>query len=99
MSPFKVGDVVQPNPDIMTTISKYPKGTGFKVLAVHYLPGNDPEGNVDLRLPDGTIEPLFPVSRLLPAPRGARDDEAADLSSSRPVVNGFALTVSLQPGP
>jgi hypothetical protein len=61
---FKIGDFVQPIPDLATTISKYPEGSRFMVLALHHNACQDPAGNVDLQLPDGNVEPCFPVSRL-----------------------------------
>lgn len=84
MDTLKIGDFVQPNPDVMSTLSKYPQGTRFEVLALYRQPGHDPAGNVDLQLPDGRVEPLFPVSRLRPA-TGAREDlDPSHLKPSSP---------------
>ncbi|MDT3377368.1 hypothetical protein RNI52_08535 [Labrys neptuniae] len=60
-----IGDVVRVKSDAVSSLSEmFSAETTFEVIALHFGPGNDPEGNVDLRRPDGTIEPWFPASRL-----------------------------------
>ena len=60
-----IGDVVRVKSDAVSSLSEmFGAETTFEVIALHFGPGNDPEGNVDLRRPDGTIEPWFPASRL-----------------------------------
>lgn len=60
-----IGDVVRVKSDAVSTLSEmFSAETTFEVVALHFGPGNDPEGNVDLRRPDGRIEPWVPASRL-----------------------------------
>lgn len=60
-----IGDVVRIKSNAVSSLSEMFGGeTTFEVVALHFGPGNDPEGNVDLRRPDGTIKPWFPASRL-----------------------------------
>lgn len=60
-----IGDVVRVKSDTVSSLSEmFSAETTFEVIALHFGPGNDPEGNVDLRRPDGKIEPWFPASRL-----------------------------------
>lgn len=60
-----IGDVVRVKPGITTSLSTmFDADTTFKVIALHFGPGHDPEGNADLMRPDGTVEPWFPASRL-----------------------------------
>ncbi|GLS20576.1 hypothetical protein GCM10007874_35930 [Labrys miyagiensis] len=60
-----IGDVVRVKSDAVSSLSeRVDAETTFEVIALHFGPGNDPEGNVDLRRPDGKIEPWFPASRL-----------------------------------
>ncbi|PRH89094.1 hypothetical protein C5L14_00410 [Labrys okinawensis] len=64
-----IGDVVRIKPGIVTSLSvMFDIDATFEVVALHFGPGNDPEGNVDLMRPDGKIEPWFPASRLEKAP-------------------------------
>jgi hypothetical protein len=60
-----IGDVVRVKSDAVSSLSEvFSAETTYEVIALHFGPGNDPEGNVDLRRPDGKIEPWFPASRL-----------------------------------
>lgn len=72
-----VGDLVCIKPDAMTSPSMmFSADATFKVIALHFGPGQDPEGAADLERADGKIEPRFPASRLktvLPGHRGPRN--------------------------
>ena len=60
-----IGDVVRIKSSAVSSLSEmFGAETTFEVIALHFGPGNDPEGNVDLRRPDGKIKPWIPASRL-----------------------------------